>query len=101
TIALLMGTTPTIENGLAFNAAFAPPLFYDGQGFLVAKDAGIATLNDLAAKQICFIAGTDAEEGLRSMSTTRGIDYRPFPFEERGEMEAALFTGHCQAITGD
>lgn len=101
TVAVLAGATPNVENGAAFGVGFGPPLFYDGQGFLVAKKSRIAGLSDLAGKQICFIAGTDAEEELSSTFAIRHIAYLPFPFEERGEMEAALFTGHCQAITGD
>lgn len=100
TVAVLAGATPNVENSVAFGIGFGPPLFYDGQGFLVAKKSHIGTLSDLAGKQLCFISGTDAEDALRS-SAMQSIAYLPFPFEERGEMEAALFTGHCQAITGD
>lgn len=100
-IALLVGVTPTPEIGMSFDVGFGPPLFYDGQGFLVAARSGITKFDDLRGKQICFIAGTDFEEALRSAFATRHIDYLPFPFEERGEMEVALATGHCKAITGD
>jgi general L-amino acid transport system substrate-binding protein len=72
---------------------------------LVAKKSRIATFQDFAGKfagkQVCFISGTDAEAALNSMLRLRKIAHLPFPLEERGEMEAALFTGHCQAITGD
>jgi general L-amino acid transport system substrate-binding protein len=100
-VAVLAGATPNVENGAAFGVGFGPVLFYDGQGFLVAKKSRIAKLQDFAGKQVCFISGTDAEVALNSTLRQRKISYLPFPFEERGEMEAALFTGHCQAITGD
>ena len=34
------------------------------------------------------------------MSRTK-FDYRPFPFQEQGEMEAAFVTNNCQAIASD
>ncbi len=100
-VSVLVGATPNVENGAAFAVGFGPVLFYDAQGFLVAKKSRIATLQDFAGKQVCFISGTDAEAALTSTLRQRKIAYLPFPFEERGEMEAALFTGHCQAITAD
>jgi general L-amino acid transport system substrate-binding protein len=100
-VAVLVGATPNVGNAADFAVGFGPVLFYDGQGFLVAKKSRIATFQDLAGKQVCFISGTDAEATLNSTFSLRKIAYLPFPFEERGEMEAALFTGHCQAITGD
>jgi general L-amino acid transport system substrate-binding protein len=100
-IALLAGATPTVVNGALFGVGFARPIFFDGQGFLVAKTSGIRTLDAFADKQICFIAGTEAETVLGTLFADRGIKYLPFPFEEEGEMEAALVTGHCAAITAD
>ncbi len=98
---LLAGATPTVENTIVYGAGFAPPLFRDGQGFLVAKDLGIATLNDLDGKRVCFISGTDTDRKLEASFKALQIKHIAFPFEEQGEMEAALFTGHCQAMTGD
>jgi general L-amino acid transport system substrate-binding protein len=99
--ALLAGATPDITYESAFGVGFGPPVFYDGQGFLVANAAGVASLKDFAGKQICFIGGTQAGDTLEAVFKERGIDYTPFPFEEMGEMEAALVVGHCAAITGD
>ncbi|HUB65328.1 MAG TPA: transporter substrate-binding domain-containing protein [Methylocella sp.] len=99
-VALAVGATPDAVSGKAFSVGFGSPVFDDGQGFLVNRQDGIASLSDLAGKPVCFIANTSAETGLGTL-TARGIRYRPFPFEERGEMEAALVTGHCAAMTGD
>ncbi len=58
-------------------------------------------MTDLAGKQICYIAETGAEEALAPAMAARSIKYIPFPFEEMGEMEAALVSGHCTAITAN
>ena len=99
-VALLIGATPDAASGKAFGVGFGSPVFDDGQGFLVNRKDGISSLADLARQQVCFISNTSAEIGLQTLSA-RGIRFLPFPFEEMGEMEAALVTGHCAAMTGD
>ncbi|HTW26155.1 MAG TPA: transporter substrate-binding domain-containing protein [Acetobacteraceae bacterium] len=101
TIALLVGPTPDVTNQAVWKLAFGPPVFLDGQGFLVARDSGIRSVADLAGRQVCFIADTEAETMLDVALARRGIAIKPFPFEEVGEMEAALVDGHCAAMTAD
>ncbi len=93
-IDLLLGATPAARDGVAFSA----PVFLDGVGLLVARDGGPRSFDDLAGKQVCFIAGTAAETALDSATAARHVAILRFPFEEEGEMQAALVTGHCAAI---
>ncbi|WP_428484499.1 amino acid ABC transporter substrate-binding protein [Rhodopila sp.] len=97
-IALLAGGTPDLTNQAAFGVGFGPPVFLDGQGFLVHKATGVDSITDLSGRQVCFLADTQAEQDLDDGLAQRGVSFRPFPFEETGEMEAALITGHCAAI---
>jgi len=98
---LIVGATP--DPGLArqYGVAYLNPVFFDGQGLLVHKDRGIHSLNDLAGKHICFIDLTDASSRFEQAVQARGIKVGYFPFEEIGEMEAALVDGHCDAETHD
>ena len=100
-IDVLIGDTPDPADAALYRVAYGPALFEDGQGFLVNRAAGITRLEDFAGRQICFIAGTAAETHLVATFQARGIAFLPFPFEEMGEMEAALVTGHCAAVTAD
>ena len=100
-IALLVGASPNPGLASRYGVAFTQPVLFDGQGFLVRRDAGIASLADLAGKPVCFIGGTQAEANAQRVLTARGIAFKPFPFEEMGEMQAALVTGHCRVQTGD
>jgi len=100
-IDLLVAATPSAVKAVEYDVGFAAPVFFDGQGFLAATAAGIASINDLAGKQVCFISGTEAETVLNAVLRQRNITVLPFPFEELGEMQAALATGHCAAITAD
>jgi general L-amino acid transport system substrate-binding protein len=100
-IALLAGATPRVSTGARYSVGFGQPFFFDGQGFIVAKTAGIRSSVDLVGKRICYIGNTEAETVLNATLRERAINFLPFPFEEQGEMEAALVTGHCTAMTGD
>jgi general L-amino acid transport system substrate-binding protein len=100
-IALLAGATPRVSTGVRYSVGFGQPFFFDGQGFIVAKTAGIHSTGDLVGKRICYIGNTEAETVLNATLRERAISFLPFPFEEQGEMEAALVTGHCAAMTGD
>jgi general L-amino acid transport system substrate-binding protein len=100
-IALMVGGTP--DPGLArrYNVTYLNPVFFDGQGFMVHRDRGFASLRDLGQKHICFIGTTDAETRLTVATQAAHISIGPFPFEEIGEMEAALVGGGCDAETHD
>jgi general L-amino acid transport system substrate-binding protein len=97
-VALLAGGTPDLNNEAAFGVSFGPPVFFDGQGFLVHGKIGPDSIAGLGGKQVCFITETQAEEDLNDRLALRGVHFIPFPFEETGEMEAAMVTGHCSAI---
>ncbi len=100
-VALVAAASPSASNAAAYSLGFGPPIFHDAQGFLVSNAAGITQLRDFAGRQICYIANTPADTTLNAVFQARRIAFLPFPFEEQGEMEAALFTGHCAAITAD
>ncbi len=100
-IALMVGDTPDAGLERRYAVRDLTPIFFDGQGLLVHKDRGIGSLKDLANKPICFIGTTDAEWRLRRAAEAAGVKLDAFPFEEIGEMEAALVDGRCAAETHD
>jgi general L-amino acid transport system substrate-binding protein len=101
-IDVLFGATPNPVIAGVYGVGFGPPIFYDGQGFLVSKTSGIASLTDLSKRHVCFINASPPEhvlyDVLEPMLKEREIR---FPFSERGEMEVALVNGLCDAMTGD
>jgi len=101
-IDVLFGATPDPVVGTTYGVGFGPPIFIDGQGFLTAGDSGIRTLADLSGRHVCFINASPAERILYdALEPLLKVAEVHFPFSERGEMEAALVGGHCDAITGD
>jgi len=81
--------------------ALARTIFYDHQGLLVNKTAGIRSLADLKGKKICALVGTEIERLLTAYMQREKINFIPGPFSEEGEMEAAFVTRNCAAISAD
>lgn len=100
-IALLATGSPNFMNTANAGLGFARPIFYDYQAFFVNKTVGIASPKDLADKKVCFLGGTEIEMQLTSYMQREKIKFLPFSFQEEGEMEAALVTGNCAAVTAD
>ena len=98
---LIVGVTPGVTPLMHYGIWFGPPVFYDAQGFLVRRDAGINTLHDLAGKGVCYEEGTDTERTLQARTLAVGIALIPMPFQEQGEMNDGLLGGHCEAISAD
>ncbi len=97
---LLVGASASLTAQRLYAVAFAPPVFIDGQSYMVNRSAHIARIADLQGKHICFISGTESETQTESVLPRRGIAYLPFPQQEDGEMQAALVTGNCTAMAG-
>ncbi len=97
---LVATASPSVAN-MASDIVFTMPVFYDGQGMLLLNNAAVRTPLDLAGRKVCFLTGSQAEEGLHSYAAQHGISYVWYPFSEAGEMEAAFFTGNCDAISDD
>ena len=99
---ILFGATPDPVIGQAYKVAFGPPVFIDGQGFLVSRRSGVRTAADLAGRLVCFINASPPERTLYdALDPHLKVPTAHFPFSERGEMEVAMMDGHCDAITGD
>ncbi len=97
----LVPTASLSVTNMAQDVAFSAPVLLDGQGFLIPNNPAVKSPVELAGKKVCFLTGSIAEEGLHSYATAHAITYIWYPFSEAGEMEAAFFTGNCDAITSD
>lgn len=100
-IDVLATGSPNYMNTAGAGIGFTRPVFYDYQGFLVNRALGIGSAKDLAGKKVCFIDGTELGVQMESYMKREAIRYIPFPFQEEGEMEAALLTRNCAAVTAD
>ncbi len=100
-VALVPTASPDFGNTLMSGLAFGYPILFDAQSFIVPKNLHIKTLADLNGRRICFLDQTGVSDTLHDFAYRGKFDYRPFPFQEQGEMEAAFVTNNCQAIASD
>ncbi len=91
--------TLTREADLGFN--FVPVTYYDGQGFMVAKKAGVKSAKELDGATICVQSGTTTELNLADYFRTNKLSFKPLVIEKLDEAENAFFSGRCDAYTTD
>ena len=85
----------------AFGVMFGPIVFYDGQGFLVAKRLKPQSVRSLSGVPVCVDAGTPFESTLTQYFRSSKLELRKIPLTSRSELPAALDSGRCGAFTAD
>lgn len=89
--------TRDTANGLNFTAV----TFYDGQGFMVRRAAGVRRAADLAGATICVTSGTTNELNLADWARANNVQVRPLVFDDNNETRLAYQNGRCDAFTTD
>jgi len=98
---LSRNTTWTMSRDTTQGLTFSVVNYYDGQGFMVKKAAGIASAKDLNGATVCVQSGTTTELNLADYFRTNNLDYRVIVFEKQDESLAAYNAGRCDAFTTD
>ena len=91
--------TLTRDTDLGFN--FAPVVFFDGQGFMVAKKLGVKSAKELNGATVCVQPGTTTELNLADYFRANKMEYKPVVIEKIDEVTSAFFNGRCDVYTTD
>ena len=91
--------TLTRDTSLGFN--FTPVTYYDGQGFMVKKSAGITSAKALNGATVCVQQGTTTERNLADFFRSNSITFKPIVMESNDEVFNAFMAGRCDAYTSD
>ncbi len=94
-IELAVGVSPSATVAMQFEIGFGPPVFYDSQRILVAKESGIADLAGLRDQVICALDMSPPERTLRDELTARNSSYALQSHSEQGELDAAVAVRQC------
>jgi general L-amino acid transport system substrate-binding protein len=94
-------TTVTLSRDTQLGLNFAPVVFYDGQGFMVPKKLGLKSAKELKGATVCVQPGTTTELNLADFFRANKLDFKPVVIEKLDEVEAAYFSGRCDAYTTD
>ncbi len=98
---LSRNTTWSLVRDTELNGNFVHTTFFDGQGMMVRKDSGIATLQELNGGTICVQTGTTTELNLADVMASLGIEYTPAVYDDADATMAAYSEGRCDAVTTD
>ena len=98
---LSRNTTWTLTRDTANGFHFPAVTFYDGQAFMVPKSAGLKSARDLNGATICVQTGTTTELNLADYFRSHQMSFHPVVIEALAEMNAAFFSGRCDAVTSD
>ncbi len=94
-------TTDTLQRDTELGLNFAPVVFYDGQGFLVAKKLGVKSAKELNGATVCVQPGTTTELNLADYFRANKMEFKPVVIEKRDEVLSAFFSGRCDVYTSD
>jgi general L-amino acid transport system substrate-binding protein len=94
-------TTWTLTRDTDLGFDFAPVVFYDGQGFMVAKKLGVKSAKELNGATVCVQPGTTTELNLADYFRANKMDYKPVVIEKVDEVVSAFFGGRCDVYTTD
>lgn len=98
---LARNTTWTFSRDVQLGFEFAGVNYYDGQGFLIRKDAGVKSAKELDNASVCIQTGTTTELNLADYFKTNGMKFEPIAIETNAEARPAYEQGRCDVYTTD
>ncbi len=98
---LVRNSTWTLPREGSLGLLFGPPIFYDGQAFMVPKKIAVKSVKDLSGATICVQPGTTTELNLADYFRSNKLQLKPVVIENLDEIENAFFSGRCDAYTTD
>ena len=94
-------STWTMSRDTDLGVKFVGTIFYDGQGFLVKKSAGIKSALELSGASLCIEQGTTTELNAADYFAANKLEYTPVTFVGQAEVLKAFEDGRCDAMTSD
>lgn len=98
---LARNTTWTFSRDVDLKFTFVGVNYYDGQGFMIPKDLGVSSANELDGATVCIQTGTTTELNLADFFRTNNISYEPVPIETNAEAQQQYLAGACDVYTTD
>ena len=94
-------TTWTLQREAGLGLLFGPPVFFDGQGFMVPHRLGVTSVRQLSGATICVQPGTTTELNLADFFRANGMTFQSVVIENFDALESAFYNGRCDAYTTD
>ncbi|HQU68972.1 MAG TPA: amino acid ABC transporter substrate-binding protein [Albidovulum sp.] len=98
---LVRNSTWTFSRDNDLKLDFVAVNYYDGQGFMVKKDLGVASAKELDGATVCIQTGTTTELNLADFFKENNISYTPVTVADDAEAQRQYMAGACDAFTTD
>ena len=98
---LARNTTWTMSRDTELGLNFAPVTYYDGQGFMVRRDLGVASAAELEGASVCTQTGTTTELNLEDYFRRNNMQYEVVALADQDATLQAYDQGRCDAFTTD
>jgi len=98
---LSRNTTHTFLRDVTIGLRMVMVNFYDGQGFLVRKDAKVQHLQDLAGGTICMLQGSTHEMNLADWMKQHNIEFHIVLLDTTDVLIKTMLSGRCDAASSD
>lgn len=98
---LVRNSTWTFTRDVDLKLDFVGVNYYDGQGFIVSNDLGVASATELDGATVCIQTGTTTELNLADFFSSNGMSYQPVPIQTEAEARQQFLGGACDAYTTD
>lgn len=98
---LARNTTFTFIRDVTIGLRMVMVNFYDGQGFLVRKDAKVTHLADLAGGTICLLQGSTHEMNLADWMKQHNISFNIVLLDTTDVLIKTMLSGRCDAASSD
>ena len=98
---LSRNTSWTIARDTSLGLNFVGVNYYDGQGFMVAKNRNIKSAAQLNGAAVCVQPGTTTELNLADYFRANKMKFKPVVIEKMAEVLNAYFAGRCDVYTTD
>lgn len=91
--------THTRDTSLGLN--FAGTIYYDGTGFMVRKDLGVKSANELDGAAACIQAGTSTELAISDYFREKKMSFKVVTFDTSDQTRSGFESGRCDFLTSD
>jgi len=98
---LSRNSTWTMSRETSLGLMFAGVAYYDGQGFLLRREAGIDTALQLGGKTVCTQTGTTSELNLADYFRANGMPLQVLALDTAEESRKAYDDRKCDVLTSD
>ncbi|MEZ9422685.1 amino acid ABC transporter substrate-binding protein [Vibrio lentus] len=98
---LSRNTTWTLHRDTALGLNFVGVNYYDGQGFMVKKELGLTSAQELDGASVCVQSGTTTELNLADYFRNSGMSYKPVVFDTAAQTSKGFDAGRCDVLTTD